>query len=110
MKSETASFIAHGIIWLGVLIAAIIGALCGGSPGAMVTTVLFGVLGTFSVLAINSVKRKGAEQAKGNTPVAGESGKKTASERMTELNKLREMRMITPEEFERKKAEILQSL
>jgi cytochrome c-type biogenesis protein CcmH/NrfG len=76
----------------------------------MVTVVLFGVLGTFSVLAINSVGSKRSEETTGKTAGTDQVAGKPASERLAELHKLLEARMITQEEFARKRAEILQSL
>jgi uncharacterized membrane protein len=109
MKAENASYLAHGIIWLGVLIAAILGVCFQGNPVTMVTIVLFGILGTFSVLVINNVgaRRKDNENSDASQPG---TGKKTAAERLTELKELLDRGMITKEEFDRKKSEIVGSI
>ena len=113
MKRETASYVAHGIIWASLLIVAIINAFSGGSPASMITYILIGFMGTFSVLAINSVwGRRGRADSDIAEPVRPQTAgsKKTSPERLKELQQLLDGRMITKEEFDRKRAEIIQSL
>jgi uncharacterized membrane protein len=112
MKRENASYLAHGIIWTGVLIAAIVGAICGGNPAAMVTTVLIGIMGTFSVLLITNLsgKKTDPNSSKPSAPGQPQSERKPAAGRISELQELLAAGMITQEEFDRKRTEIIQSL